>query len=112
MSKLEVLDAGTVGTLLAELMDTTPLSVAVVDIDEFGAINETRGRAVGDEVIAAVGTVLSAEAGSHLVARTGGDEFICAFPGESPEQALLRLEAVRRRWCLSPAITHGHSWRD
>ena len=90
-------NAADVSERLAAMAETPPLSVAVIDIDGFGKINDSHGRAVGDAVIAWIGEQLAEQAAGAFVARTGGDEFLCAFAPASPEQALLRMEAIRAR---------------
>src|SRR3954468_15727869 len=58
-----------------------PLSVAVVDVDGFRAMNTRGGYAVGDEVLRSVGRMLeNATRASDVVARTGADEFVLVLP--------------------------------
>ncbi len=57
------------------------LTVLLIDVDNFKAINDSRGHAAGDEVLAAVARALEdtvREAGS--VVRWGGDEFAVWAP--------------------------------
>src|SRR6185295_5522828 len=50
--------------------------VLLLDVDAFKAINDTRGHAVGDAVIARLGGALQERLRSgDVVARLGGDEF-------------------------------------
>ena len=59
-----------------------PVSVVLMDIDHFKAINDTHGHAGGDVVLAALGRLLASEARrSDLVARWGGEEFILLLSG-------------------------------
>ena len=54
-----------------------PLSVAIVDIDEFKRVNDKYGHLVGDELLQKFAAELtSASRKTDLVGRWGGDEFI------------------------------------
>src|SRR3712207_3642374 len=58
-----------------------PLSLAVLDIDGFRAINVRAGHAAGDVVLRTVGDVLRQHTRTHdVLARTGGDEFTVLMP--------------------------------
>src|SRR5262249_37770166 len=53
-----------------------PLTLVMLDLDIFKEINDTRGHAVGDEILADVGYRLSRIVhDGDFVARLGGDEF-------------------------------------
>jgi len=73
-----------------------PVSVAVLDLDGFGPLNERHGAAAGDAVLHSVERSLQAglPAGA-LLAHVRGDEFAVALPDTSCEEALLALEPVR-----------------
>merc|ERR1712173_425780 len=52
------------------------IALFYLDLDDFKAINDTRGHLVGDRLLREVGTRLEQEVrGQDLVARLGGDEF-------------------------------------
>lgn len=95
-SSVLLLDRDTFTTRLASLGDQ-PVAVAQTDIDGFLLVNEEHGREVGNAVIAVVQAALAANLprGSFMT-RIGGDEFACAIPGASPEEALIAVEEIRQ----------------
>lgn len=82
---------------LASLSESPPVSLAVVDVDEFKSINDTHGHQTGDRVLQVVMSELQAETASGVVLRVGGDAFACLLPATTPEQALLKLDRARAR---------------
>jgi diguanylate cyclase (GGDEF)-like protein len=75
------------------------LALMMLDLDNFKHINDTRGHAVGDQVLAEVGQRLARAAPEHsLVARLSGDEFAIIVPDtSSPGQ----IEACGRQLLAS-----------
>lgn len=64
------------------------LAVMLLDIDDFKAVNDTHGHAVGDQVLIHVGQVLREALGEQaVIARLGGDEFAAFAPVEADEMA-------------------------
>ncbi len=63
-------------------------AVLVVDLDNFKAVNDTYGHAVGDELLRRVGDALRSRVRtSDVVARLGGDEFGILLTNVTPEKA-------------------------
>lgn len=64
--------------MIAEAQRTgTPLSVALVDFDDFKAVNDQGGHAAGDEALRATARAWAEGLGARdLIARVGGDEFL------------------------------------
>jgi diguanylate cyclase (GGDEF)-like protein len=74
-----------------------PLTVLVLDIDEFLEINDAHGREAGDAVIAEVARVLRGQSPDRaVVARQGGDEFAAALPDTRLDDAFTLAESIRR----------------
>ena len=70
------------------------LSVMFLDVDDFKAVNDTRGHAGGDEVLRIVGRAMKSSLREcDVVARVGGDEFAALMPGT--DQAGCRTAIVR-----------------
>lgn len=59
----------------------TAFSLVLIDIDEFKRVNDTRGHAVGDQLLTEVGALISATVRhSDAAFRIGGDEFALILP--------------------------------
>jgi diguanylate cyclase (GGDEF)-like protein len=74
-----------------------PLSVLVVDIDFFKAVNDAWGHFAGDRMICAVANVCAARrrSGVDIVARFGGEEFVIVLPETDSASALRAAESLR-----------------
>lgn len=73
-----------------------PLSVLVVDIDEFKRINDTYGHAAGDVVIRGVARLLSESTrATDLSGRLGGEEFVLVLEGHDSDIAAAVGERIR-----------------
>jgi diguanylate cyclase (GGDEF)-like protein len=73
-----------------------PLSAILFDLDNFKQINDVFGHARGDEVLAAVGSVLEGHVrASDFAARSGGEEFLILLPSTSSDGARIAAEKVR-----------------
>lgn len=80
-----------------------PLSVLLVDLDNFKTINDGYGHDAGDQVLSAVAEVLREQVrrGGDLLARYGGEEFVAVLP-ETDGRAAMELaqkvlEKIRNR---------------
>ncbi len=73
-----------------------PLALALADLDNFKEINDAHGSGAGDRVLLAWERTLRGSVPKDaVVARLGGDEYAVAFPGLSPENALIVCEEIR-----------------
>lgn len=80
---------------LAARGGTEPVSVAIIDLDAFKAINDAFGHVAGDRVlIRAAALLLAGIRPDDCLARTGGDEFVLVMPDTDPEAAVAVCERV------------------
>ena len=64
----------------------TALSLLVIDVDHFKAVNDTHGHTVGDRVLAVIAAVLSEGVRkSDILIRYGGEEFVVIAPATDSE---------------------------
>jgi diguanylate cyclase (GGDEF)-like protein len=102
------------------ILNKTPLSLIMLDIDYFKQYNDTFGHLVGDRILNA----LCASIKKHIkqddaVGRWGGEEFIISLPGATGEQAMqvakrvsetmasLRVEDREQRAVPVPTVSQG-----
>lgn len=86
----------------------TPLAMALIDLDEFKAVNDTFGHAGGDEVLRCYANqVLSVLRHHDMVARYGGEEFAVLLPNTSEHGAVRALSKVRARAQEVPCTHEG-----
>lgn len=84
-----------VATAMQADVSTHPLSLILIDLDHFKAINDRYGHGVGDSVLRHTAELVSGMAGPNdiigrgdgAVARWGGEEFILLLPECSTEKA-------------------------
>jgi len=75
-----------------------PLSVVLVDVDHFKAVNDEHGHAVGDRVLVEVAGALAASTGpGETAARLGGEELVLLLPGMTADEAAGRAQDLRAR---------------
>ena len=81
-----------------------PLSLLILDLDHFKAINDQHGHARGDACLRAFADRLQVAfaAESELVARLGGEEFGVLLRRTSLQQAFARAEAFRAGLAADP----------
>jgi len=85
-----------------------PLSLLVLDIDQFKLYNDLHGHAQGDEAVKAVAQALRKHARKPYVScRYGGDEFCAILPGTN--EALAAVLAERLRSAVQSSLTGEHT---
>jgi diguanylate cyclase (GGDEF)-like protein len=74
-----------------------PVTLAFLDMDDFKALNDRLGHAVGDEALVLLAeTIRAGIRPEDLLARLGGDEFVILLPGPdyaTADEVLRRLHA-------------------
>jgi len=73
-----------------------PLSLVMVDLDNFKNFNDTYGHLVGDEVLKHVATCFSRFLRKYdFIGRYGGEEFVVCIPGVDASEAYTIAERLR-----------------
>ena len=92
-------DTAIVQSLNMHFILNQPITVVMIDLDNFKQVNDTYGHAAGDEVLRAVGECLARAfiRKSDLVARYGGDEFVVILNDTSAENATKVIERFLRQ---------------
>ncbi|MEX0785318.1 MAG: GGDEF domain-containing protein [Dehalococcoidia bacterium] len=81
-----------------------PVSVILLDLDNFKDVNDTYGHLMGDKLLTLMGRVIKEQVrGADIPARYGGDEFAIILPDTTRAAA----EATAEK--LSRAIATGHT---
>jgi two-component system chemotaxis response regulator CheY len=85
-----------------------PLSLVMLDVDQFKGFNDTYGHPAGDGVLRTVTELLRQNCRDHdEVARYGGEEFVVLLPGTDAPGSLMIAERLRtavaaHHWPLRP----------
>ncbi len=83
--------------------DNVPLTLAMADLDDFKAINDTHGHPVGDRALTHVsGLLIQNVRKIDLVTRYGGEEFAILLPGAPLESSRIICERLRSEIADSP----------
>ncbi|WP_349408727.1 diguanylate cyclase [Pseudalkalibacillus sp. SCS-8] len=75
-----------------------PISMAIIDLDDFKKYNDTFGHLKGDELLQRVGQLIQKESRNNdVVARYGGEEFVILMPDTTENEAYKRMNALRKK---------------
>lgn len=85
-----------------------PLSLIVIDLDYFKAVNDEFGHDVGDQTLIHVARILRKRLRlSDIPCRLGGEEFGVLLPDTSIKQALIVAEDLRATLAAKPLVLNG-----
>jgi len=71
--------------------------IAMLDIDFFKKINDTKGHLFGDKVLRCFAKIIKAEIRkSDIIVRYGGEEFLIFMPNTSKEEALIIILKIKK----------------
>lgn len=72
-----------------------PVSLALLDLDDFKLVNDRHGHSQGDQVLASFATLLRSQRAGDLTFRLGGDEFAVILRDTKAHDAALVMERLR-----------------
>ena len=82
-----------------------PLSLVMLDIDHFKALNDDHGHQAGDEVLRNVAFALACQCRDFdTAARYGGEEFAVVLPGCGAQEAADIAERLRQSVAAAPSV--------
>jgi diguanylate cyclase (GGDEF)-like protein len=88
--------------------DGSPVSLIMLDIDSFKAVNDSLGHQVGDEILRACARIFVASANGHHVYRYGGDEFAVVAPGMALDEAEILADQLRTGVLTNHGVASRH----
>jgi diguanylate cyclase (GGDEF)-like protein len=87
--------------LTRTLREQQPVSLLMIDVDHFKALNDTHGHMTGDAVLRRVAQILRQQVRPQdLVARYGGEEFALLLPNTEPDAAVSIADRLRKAIAL------------
>ena len=83
-----------------------PVSVALIDVDHFKAVNDSHGHQAGDEVLRCLtASIMDCMRRNDLVGRLGGEEFAVLMPETDSAAARIVAERIRAETSAMPLST-------
>jgi len=81
----------------------SPVSLIMIDIDNFKSINDTYGHIAGDKVLKQISAIFKQSIRiSDVLVRWGGEEFAVILPDADNQKAIVIAERIRN------AVEKGH----
>ena len=79
------------------IREHAPISILMIDVDEFKRYNDSYGHLAGDEVLKSVAQAIQAcvNRPTDLAGRFGGEEFVAILPSTAPAGAQMIAEKIR-----------------
>ncbi|MGM7702999.1 bifunctional diguanylate cyclase/phosphohydrolase [Pseudalkalibacillus sp. Hm43] len=74
-----------------------PLSLAMLDLDDFKKYNDTFGHIQGDNLLKFIGELIKKECPHDIVARYGGEEYVVLMPNTPGHEAYQRMNRLRKK---------------
>jgi diguanylate cyclase (GGDEF)-like protein len=94
-----------------EARTSTPLSLLLIDIDDFKSLNDRFGHAAGDELLHGLALIMNATVrSSDLLARYGGEEFAVLAP-DTDQEGAYQLAGKLRTAIAESSFILGDSMR-
>ena len=83
-------------------------TIAILDVDDFKAINDTYGHMAGDQVLLVLTTIIRNNLRkTDVFARFGGDEFVILFPYMDQDHAQICIQRIREILARSTVFFNG-----
>lgn len=74
----------------------TKLTALAIDLDDFKAVNDTRGHVYGDRLLVTIAGAMQMQLrAGDLLFRVGGDEFVALLPDTPAEEAIVVADRLR-----------------
>ena len=74
-----------------------PFTIAYIDIDDFKAINDSKGHSAGDAILCKLAKIITTSfRESDYIGRIGGDEFVCLLPETKQPDAKIVFEKLQK----------------